>query len=364
MTQCRCFRAIVLWTVFLGASSVAAQDPVIYTDNRASASTFRDRGPSYAPTYFVYADKQRTADDAKQLIADLGLPAHLDEYKARAFVVGPVNGTAYGPADLTAFQDLLRTRRSANLKVIGVGAGATFVNSVIAKYAFAVAGILTYGGAVDKGVTSSIPVPAYVHASDRSVAQLYLAANGATRKIEDSQGFTTYTNPGPHAGLQRVVVSKLPDGRETLAQAFENAWKTVFSRNYRLYMTQAESYSQGFDPNDHTEPWELEPYVMYDELGIRYEAVTEDLPGLGFSLRYEYVPRKALGAPPKSVPLVIMLHGNNNDPRIQGESSGWVEVAAKHTIMLTRSNGRGARPTTPRSPPWARPAPWRSSIDC
>ena len=30
-----------------------------------------------------------------------------------------------------------------------------------------------------------------------------------------------------------------------------------------------------------------------------------------------------------------MLHGNGNDPRIQGESSGWVELAAKQTIMLT-----------------------------
>ena len=202
-----------LWTIFVCASSVAAQDPVIYTDNRATSSTFRDRGPSYAPTYLIYADKQRTADDAKQLIDELGLAAHLDEYKARAFVVGPSNGTAYGPADLTAFQDLLRTRRSSNLKVIGVGAGATFVNSVISKYAFAVAGILTYGGTVDKGVTSSIPVPAYVHGSDRAVAQLYIAANGATAKIDDSKAFTTYTNPNPHAGLQRVVVSKLPDAQ-------------------------------------------------------------------------------------------------------------------------------------------------------
>jgi hypothetical protein len=46
MTHCRFFRAIVLWTIFLCASSVAAQDPVIYTDNRTASSTFRDRGPS------------------------------------------------------------------------------------------------------------------------------------------------------------------------------------------------------------------------------------------------------------------------------------------------------------------------------
>jgi pimeloyl-ACP methyl ester carboxylesterase len=184
-------------------------------------------------------------------------------------------------------------------------------------------------------------VPAYVHGSNRDVAGLYIAANGATRKVDESNASTTYGNPGSHEALQRVVVSRLSDTRENLAQAFEHAWKTVFSKNYRLYMSQTQSYSQGFDPNDHTEPWELEPYVMYDQLGIRYEAMTEELPGLGLSLRYEYVPRKALDAPAKSVALVIMLHGNMNDPRIQGESSGWVEVAAAHTIVLTSVEWQG-----------------------
>ena len=91
---------------------------------------------------------------------------HLDEYKARAFVVGPSNGTAYDPAaDLAAFQNLLRTRRSSNLKIIGVGAGATFVNNVIAKHAFAVAGILTTA-ARSTGRHVVDAVPAYVHAAD------------------------------------------------------------------------------------------------------------------------------------------------------------------------------------------------------
>jgi poly(3-hydroxybutyrate) depolymerase len=328
-------------------SATSDPDPILYTETRTTPSTYRDRGTSYAPTYVIYADTQRTAEDARRLVDDLGILPHLDEYKARAFVVGPVNGSAYDPAtDLAAFQNLLRTRRSSNLKIIGVGRGATFVNTVISKYAFAVAGILTYGGSVGSGVTSAIPVPTYVHGDDRAIAQLYVAANGASAKTSDSAASTTYMNP--KAVLQRVVVSKLPDAKETLAQAFQNAWKTVFSRNYRLYMTQTESYSQGFDPNDHTEPWELEPYVMFDELGVRYEAVTEELTGLGLSLRYEYVPAKAVGATAKSVPLVIMLHGNGNDPRVQGESSGWVEVAAKHTIILTSIEwqGRTAQDTT------------------
>ena len=269
------------------------------------------------------------------------MAAHLDEYKARAFVVGPRDGTAYGPADLAAFQDSpahatlgepqghrrrrrsdVRQQRHRQVHLRSRGHPHLRRNRGHGRLVF-------------------YPVPAYVHASDRAVAQLYIAANGATSKVDDSPAFTTYANPNPHAALQRVVVSKLPDAKETLAQAFQNAWKTVFSKNYRLYMTQTESYSQGFDPNDHTEPWELEPYVMYDELGVRYEAVTDDLPNIGLSLRYEYIPRKAVGAAPKSVPLVIMLHGNNNDPRIQGESSGWVETAAKHTVMLTSIEWQG-----------------------
>ena len=128
--------------------SAADPEPILYTETRPTPSTFRDRGTSYAPTYLIYADTQRRAE-ARRLIDDLGMLPHLDEYKGRAFIVGPVNGTSYDSvADLAAFQNLLRTRRSSNLKVIGVGAGATFVNNVISKYAFAVAGILTYGGYV------------------------------------------------------------------------------------------------------------------------------------------------------------------------------------------------------------------------
>jgi poly(3-hydroxybutyrate) depolymerase len=317
-------------------------DPVFYTETRTAPSTFRDRGGSYAPTYLIYADKQRTAEEGQALVDELGMLPHLDEYKARAFVAGPINGRGYDSvADLDAFKNFLRTRRSSNLKLIGIGAGATFINTVLSQYAFAVAGILTYGGSLRPGPTSAIPVPMYVHSTDGSIARLFRQANGATDTSQETPFYTTYVNRAPYESLQRVVVSKLPDAREDLAHAFQNAWQTVFSRNYRLYMSRIESYAQGFDPNDYPEPWELEPYVMYGELGVRYEAISEELPGFGLSLRYEYVPVRALQAAPKSVPLVIMLHGNMNDPRIQGESSGWVEVAAKNTLILTSIEWQG-----------------------
>ena len=77
------------------SANAPGPDPVLYTEARTTPSTFRDRGPSYAPTYLIYADKQRSAEEAKKLVDDLGMLPHLDGYKARAFVVGPVNGGAY-----------------------------------------------------------------------------------------------------------------------------------------------------------------------------------------------------------------------------------------------------------------------------
>ena len=160
----------ILATALTVDAYASVDNPVIYSEDLRSASTIQDRDPSYTPTYLVYADRQRTQEEAQKLVQDLGMADHLRQYKARVFVVGPSDGGSYDPvADLTAFQNLLRTRRSSNLKIIGVGSGATFVNNVLAEHAFAVAGILTYGGDVDTGRPSSMPVPAYVHAAKAAV---------------------------------------------------------------------------------------------------------------------------------------------------------------------------------------------------
>jgi hypothetical protein len=356
----RCPAALIPFFAALALSTAAVasvDNPVIYSDDQSAGSTIQDRDPGYRPMYLVYADTQRTADEAKKLVEDLGLPKHLAEYKTRVYVVGPSNGNAYDDtADLTAYQNFLKTHRSSNLKIIAVGAGATFVNNVVAKHAYSVAGILTYGGSVAAGSVSDMPVPAYVHATNAAVAKQYMQANGATAKV-NAASWTTYTNPGAYKGFQRVVVSKLGDAKENLSQAFANAWKTVFSRDYRLYMSQIESYNPAFDPLKYTEPWELEPYVMYDDLGMSYQAIAEEIPGSGVpgvALRYEYVPKAALTAKPKSVPLVIMMHGNGNDPRTQGESGGWPAVAAKNNIILTSIEWQG-RPTPGRGAPGAAP---------
>ena len=334
------------------SAAATGPDPILYTETRTTPSTFRDRGPSYAPTYLIYADRQRTRTTRSSSSTQLGMLAHLDEYKARAFVVGPCNGTAYDAAGgscgvsesaahapLVEPQDHRRrrgrdVRQQRHLEVRLRGRGHPHLRR--------------HGGQRRHVVRCRFPATCMRRTRRRQAVH---RGERRDRKIDDSAASTTYAIRAPTHGLQRVVVSKLPDAKENLAQAFENAWKTVFSKNYRLYMSRTESYSQGFDPNNYTEPWELEPYVMYDELGVRYEAMTEDLPDLGLSLRYEYVPAKALTAAPKSVPLVIMLHGNMQRPAHSGREQRMGRGRGEaHAHADVRSSGRAARPGTRRLP--------------
>src|SRR5689334_5160764 len=71
------------------AAPIAPEPMLIYTETHAAASTIQDRDPGYRPSYLIYADTQRTADEAKKLVEDLGLPAHLLDYKTQVYVYGP-----------------------------------------------------------------------------------------------------------------------------------------------------------------------------------------------------------------------------------------------------------------------------------
>ena len=49
---------------------------------------------------------------------------------------------------------------------------------------------------------------------------------------------------------------------------------------------------------------------------------------------FEYLPNQVIDTKKDSVPLVLTLHGNGNDPRVQAYSSGWIELAAKENFIV------------------------------
>lgn len=176
---------------------------------------------------------------------------------------------------------------------------------------------------MEEGTEVGAPVPAYLSNADDAAVEYYVKANEA-QESEDG----IYVNADNK--LQKVVVKE----DEDLASAFDNAWDTVFSKNYRQDNEDTEFYMSAAAVN--TKPYRLIEIADMEELNVEYNShISEEVEGLeGKYTWFEYIPKDTLEAEDGSVPLVISLHGNGNDARIQGDTSGWVELAAKEGFMV------------------------------
>ncbi|NLZ18890.1 MAG: hypothetical protein GXY24_01285 [Bacteroidales bacterium] len=325
----------------------APQNPanVVLTRRAATAQTYggptRAEGRSYnfTPLFLVYPDARVDEAGAGALLEELGIQSTLDDNYGVAMVVNPVGAKYDAQADFDAFVALYDRSRSGNLKVIGIGAGATFVNQVLApKAASHIAGILTVGGnpaRLAKGF-ASYGVPAYVAGKTaKKVAAEYIALNGALAK-EDH-----YVNPDE----ELLTVWSDPSVR-ALREVFADAWKKVLGRNYRFNNYKHTQYEgQRFDQYG---PDELEPYLDWESLDMK-RIIVEQPQGGGRGqeapkwLWYEYWPEELLeGAAPQSVPIMVLLHGNTNDPRTQAETSGFIQVAGEERFLVVEMEWQGS----------------------
>jgi poly(3-hydroxybutyrate) depolymerase len=342
------FKCILLSLACLCGLAAQAQESlrtVKFPGDGPAAYFYRDtvksiygRFQGVSPLFLVYPDAVcADSGDADRLIADLGLDSLARAFSGSVCVMTPVNGKAYdNAADLQAFKDFCnRMRVISNLKVIGLGSGATFVNASIAADAGTVAGIATIGGKPAKLPADAAPVPAFVAGKNSGKAALpYIRANGAVIR-DKTTNLTHYASELDP--LQQVVVcnAKGLSDRKLIAMA----WDEVLSWNYRINNYFHTWYTGcSFDQFG---PGELAEYVMTDRLGVERRVKVEDITGMGDYLWYEYHPKSTLNAPKASVPLVILLHGNNNDPRTQAETSGFVELGAREGFVVAELEWQG-----------------------
>ncbi|MBQ5614068.1 MAG: hypothetical protein IIU82_03530 [Tidjanibacter sp.] len=309
---------------------------VIYTERWMDMAQEQGRSYNFTPTFFIYPDSKLTEDGAKALIAELAMDSVIKENNATVYVLNPVGDKYDNKADFDAFVEMFNmVARSGNLKVIGIGSGATFVNSVLAmgEAASHIAGILTIGGKQAKAPAESYGVPAYVAGKGATkVAKSYIAINKAVAEGD------LYANP--EEPLLRVVVNEKADA--SLAEVFADAWVKVFRRNYRFNNYKHTQY-EGAKFGQYG-AYELEPYLIHEDLGVTREVViTEQRNGLPW-LWYEYWPEGLKEkAAEKSVPVMVLLHGNTNDPRTQAETSGFIQVAAKERFFVVEMEWQGSR---------------------
>ena len=290
-----------------------------------------------APTYLVYPDAKLSREQADRLTSELGLPSLQEEYGGTVMVVAP-KGAAWNEAvDFEVYKNIIENLGAiSNLKLIAIGNGATFVNKCVAPHAGMLAGIVTIGGKPSKIAAGSVPVPVYAAGKNAAkVAAAYKTLDGATLTSAEGRN-TVYTNPEEE--LLRVVVN--PDPNASLSAIVADSWDALLSRNYR-YNNFGHTWYTGAKFEQYG-AYELEPYPMFDRLGIERNVIQEDVMGNGEKfLWYEYIPKTVLGAPKASVPLVVLLHGHGNDPRTQSETSGFVELAAKENFAVVEMEWEG-----------------------
>ena len=289
----------------------------------------------FTPFYLIYPDKKLDEAQSMDLIKELGIDKQAQEFSIGFGVVNPVGESYNNDLDFKAYQTMIDSLRAiANLKIIGIGNGATFVNQVIANNGGEVAGIVSINGKVGKANAGAAPVPAFIVGKGAAnVAKPYLTINKAqlTGKESHMQIYANADEP-----LQRVVVSSATT--QSLSEIFKDAWETLLKKNYR-FNNYKHTWYEGQKYGQYG-VYELEPWLVLEDLKVKRNIVVQQ----GYNTKYlwyEYIPEGVLSSEKGSVPLVLLLHGNNNDPRTQADTSGWIQVAAKEKIFVAELEWQG-----------------------
>ena len=308
---------------------------VIYYEYNLDLQQRDGRSNNHAPTFFIYPHIKLDEAGAKRLVEEMEMKDVLVENHVKVYVINPIGEKYNNETDFEGFKEVFNKASSGNLKVIGIGNGATFVNTAIASTDAAghIAGILSIDGKPGKNPAQSWGVPAYIAGKNAvRVAKPYIAMNKGV------QCGSKYVNEEEE--LLSVIVDE--NSNATLAQTFDKAWDELFSKNLRFNNYKHTHYN-GAKFGEYG-PYELEPYTVHEFLGIKRELVImEQKKGLPW-LWYEYWPEELIeGAQAGSVPVMVLLHGNTNDPRTQAETSGFIQVAGKERFFIVEMEWQGSK---------------------
>ena len=288
------------------------------------------------PVFYIFPDCKLDNNQALELAGNLDLVNIIKEYGGRIMVVNP-SSDKWQEQDLEDFRRLIGMGGSpTNVKVIGIGSGATFVNRQLAatELTGVIAGIVSIDG--EPGKICRLPVPAFI---------------GGKNAAKAAKPYQTTSDSAPADPLQKVVVNT--DKKASLETLFAEAWDKVLSANYRYNNLYRTFYtSRGIDNPEGVKNFELVSIPVFDKLGIQRNVVEYPLVDMNAPSRpenpdkylwYEYIPKQMQEAAPSTVPLVVLLHGHGNDPRTQSESSGFIELAAEEGFMVVEMEWQGSK---------------------
>lgn len=337
--------AIIAFVLLASVQSIYAQDDKLVEKTDVENAVYKyfmydafekgytsHRSDILTPDYYVFS-KVEDLTSANELMDELGILENIQEWAGRIYVIPPI-ADEYGETDLEYFESLVKREPIKNIKVIGIDEGATFVNNYLSQKCNYVAGMLLIGGEMEPETVSQSSVPVYLSNSTKTTINFYKKANQVQNE-SDNENYVLHTNNTD--SLKSVAVSK---NNESKAEAFSNAWDSVFSKNYRYHNSEGEFYNLPIlneSKDILTLEYELVEVPIFEDLNIQYNEMihqsVSNMDGNDYAW-FEYIPKQTLNSKEQSVPLVITIHGNQNDPRLQGDTIGWPELAAKENFIV------------------------------
>lgn len=287
-----------------------------------------------AATFVVYPNGNLTDKEAEKYISESGIKDIVDRAASKVYVARPSNGITFSSDDVKGFETIVgKIGVANNFKLIGIGDGATFINQNLTPYMNFVSGLALINP--EAGSEVKVSVPTYLVTNNQAIIDTYVKANNAN-KVNDGY----YENPESHYEI--VVVNN--NTETSAADATKDAWDNVLEKfgrigNYsEIYKQTATWYSRPL-LSGNTEADQARKYQYFDSVdairNIERHVITQDLDNDGIdSLWYEYIPEQSKQAQPGSVPVVILFHGNTNDPRTQYDTSGWAQIASEEGVIL------------------------------
>ena len=237
----------------------------------------------YGPAFYIFPDSKLDNNQALELAGKLDLVNIIKEYGGRIMVVNP-SSDKWQEQDLENFRRLIGMGGSpTNVKVIGIGSGATFVNRHLAATDLTgvIAGIVSIDG--EPGKICKLPVPAFI---------------GGKNAAKTAKPYQSTSDAAPADPLQKVVVNT--DKKASLETLFAEAWDKVLSENYRYNNLYRTFYmSRGIDNPEGVKNFELVSIPVFEKLGIQRNVVEYPLVDMNAPSRpenpdkylwYEYIP--------------------------------------------------------------------------
>lgn len=287
---------------------------------------------------YVYPDKPYASrDEALAALEKMGLIDIAEAAPAYIVCPNPLDGKGFTQDDLNVYYEsqiylaggkiVSFTPPTGEFKrctynnlqyIMAEGAGATFVNNVLSQNAGRIAGILTFGGEMDKDLAKGLALPAYLVNAGQTAVDYYKAVNGT----DSEKAAGHFVNSGY---TEKQVVVKT-GGSSFDAKVIAEAWGTMLSR-----LTRAPMLSNVVINTADMSEWVLMTWPNYGELGLTVKEHTYHYDGKDYNA-YDYVPDSYTGD--KAVPLVVLLHGFSEDPLCPAATCGWADMAAQEGFIL------------------------------